>query len=157
MTNNEAVKQYWQDYLATLDDKHPHHQAIYSAWGFGDNPELADELGALVVAGIKTATASAIWEYEDTGDPEPYPGEISIVLNGKDEPICIIQTVELFVKPFNEVDARFAADEGEGDRSLAYWREAHQHFFTRVFAEAGKRQFSETMPILCERFKLIYK
>lgn len=157
MTHSEAIKQYWQDYISTLDDKHPHHQAVYSAWRFGDSPEMADELGALVLAGEKTATASAIQEYEDGNEAEPYPGEISIILNGKDEPICIIQTVELFVKPFKDVPADFAADEGEGDKSLAYWRDAHKTFFTRQFADSETREFTETMPVLCERFKVIYK
>ena len=61
----EVIQQFWADYRATLDDKHPHHQAIYSAWAFGDSPALADELLALVLDGKKTATASAIWSYED--------------------------------------------------------------------------------------------
>lgn len=153
---NEAVQQFWQDYIATLDDKHPHHQAVYSAWGFGDSPQMANDLGALVLAGTKTATASAVWSYEDDGDPEPYPGEISIILDGNQQPMCIIQTTEIFVKPFNEVDAQFAYDEGEGDRSLTYWRDAHERFFTRAFADSD-REFTETMPVLCERFKVIYK
>ena len=154
---NDAVKTYWQRYIQTLDDKHPHHQAVYSAWGFGDSPEMADDLGALVLEGKKTATASAVWVYEDLNEPEPYTGELSIVLNGADEPICIIETVELFVKPFNEVPADFAYDEGEGDRSLAYWRKEHQNFFTRACLSLENRTFSETMPVLCERFKVIYK
>lgn len=157
MTNSDAVKQYWQAYISTLDDKHPHHQAIYTAWGFGDSPEMADDLGALVVAGVKKATASSIWVYEDTDEPEPYPGEISIILNGKDEPICIIQTSELTVTPFNEVDEAFAAEEGEGDKSLRYWREVHTDFFTQECDSIGKRTFNETMPVLCEKFKVIYQ
>jgi len=151
----DAVKQCWQDYVATLPDDHAHHQAIYSAWGFGDSPQMKDELGALVVTGTKTATASSIWTYEDTAAPEPYPGEISIILNGADEPLCIIQTTALNVKTFDEVDAQFAYDEGEGDRSLQYWREAHRRFFTRECARLG-RTFTEKMPVLCERFKVIY-
>ena len=154
---NDAVKTYWQAYIETLDDKHPHHQAVYSAWGFGDSPQMADELGALVVAGKKTATASAVWVYEDLNEPEPYTGEISIILNGADEPLCIIETVELFVKPFSEVPADFAYEEGEGDRSLAYWRDAHRAFFTRECVALNNREFRETMPVLCERFRVIYK
>ncbi len=157
MTNSEAVKAYWQEYLSTLDDKHLHHQAIYDAWGFGDSAEMADELGALVLAGIKQVTASAIWVYEDTDEPEPYPGQISIILNGAGEPMCIIQTTDLTVTPFNEVDEDFAASEGEGDKSLRYWREAHQAFFTRECESLPGRTFEETMPVLCERFKVIYK
>ena len=50
---------------------------------------------------------------------------------------------------YNEVDAAFAYEEGEGDRSLAYWREAHRKYFGRQ----GK--FSEDMMLMCERFRLV--
>ena len=156
MSNSEAVKAYWQKYISTLDDRHPHHQAIYEAWGFGDSPQMADELGALVLAGTKQATASSIWVYEDSDEPEPYPGQISMILNGAGEPMCIIQTTDLTVKAFNEVDEEFAATEGEGDKSLRYWREAHTRFFTRECESLPGRTFDETMPVLCERFKVIY-
>ena len=153
----DAVKQFWQQYLATLPDDHPHRTATYEAWAFGDvnDAELADELGALVLHGEKRATASLIWEYEADDEPMPQVGEISIVLDGRNEPLCIIETTELRTLPYNEVDAQFAHDEGEGDRSLEYWRQAHWRFFGRVCERMG-REVTETMPVLCERFKLIY-
>jgi trigger factor len=54
-----------------------------------------------------------------------------------------------------EVDAEFAREEGEGDLSLRYWREAHRNFFSRLLPKIGK-EFSEEMPLVCERFRLIY-
>lgn len=153
--NKETIEQFWQDYLATLPDGHPHHHAKYEAWGFGDSPIMMDELGQLVKQGIKTATASAIWEYEDTGEPLPKVAELSIILDGEEQPMCIIETTELRTLPFNEVDAQFAYDEGEDDCTLDSWRKAHQSFFTRSLKKHG-REFSETMPVLCECFKVIY-
>jgi uncharacterized protein YhfF len=50
---------------------------------------------------------------------------------------------------FGEVDAAFAYEEGEGDRSLTCWREAHRRYFGRL----GK--FSEDMMLMCERFRLV--
>jgi uncharacterized protein YhfF len=49
---------------------------------------------------------------------------------------------------------RFAYDEGEGDRSLAYWREAHRTFFGRQRFE--HRTFAEGMPLVCKRFRLVF-
>ncbi len=60
------------------------------------------------------------------------------------------------IKPYDQVDAAFAYEEGEGDRSLAYWREAHRRFFTRTLAVIG-REFDETMPLVCERFRVLYR
>jgi len=49
------------------------------------------------------------------------------------------------------VDAAFAHDEGEGDRSLAFWRSAHRAYFTRL------GQFAEDMPLCCERFRVVQR
>ena len=50
---------------------------------------------------------------------------------------------------FGEVDAAFAFDEGEGDRSLDHWRAAHQRYFTRL------KLYQPDMMLWCERFELV--
>jgi len=117
---------------------------------------MADELGALIAQGIKTATCSSLWEWEAEGNPIPQAGLITIVLDGRGEPLCIVETVEVAIHRYNEVDADFARDEGEGDLSLSYWRKAHRNFFSRTLPKIGK-EFSEEMPLVCERFRMIYK
>lgn len=146
---------FWQGYLASLPEKQRASMSISGAWAFGRGAEMADELGGLVVSGIKQATASLLWEYEAEGSELPKPGDLSIILDGKNEPLCLIETVEIQVKPFNQVDERFAYDEGEGDRSLKYWRDAHWCFFGVSCQEIG-REPSEEMPVVCERFKLVF-
>lgn len=153
---SDLVTPYWQAYLATLPADSPVRTERYVAEGFGDGPAMADELGNLVVQGLKTATCSAVWEWQAEGDPLPEVGLITIVLNGRGEPWCIIETTEVTIRPFNEVDAPFAYEEGEGDRSLAYWQEAHRSFFSRTLPQVG-RSFDETMPLVCERFRVIYR
>jgi len=152
---DERIAEYWQKFQAGLPADSPYRDRSFLAEGWGDSPELADELGALVAAGIKTATCSAVWEYELEAQLRPVPGLLTVVLNGRDEPLCIVETVEVTVRRYDEVDAAFAFDEGEGDRSLAYWREAHRSFFSRDLQKIN-RQFAEDMPLVCERFKLIY-
>ena len=153
ITPTESI---WQAYLSTLPADHPHRYApMPPAWGFGNTPEMADELGELVQNGTKTATCSLLWEYEHDGDPLPQVGELSIILDGDDNPLCIIETVEVDLRAMNTVDEQFAYDEGEGDRSLAYWREAHWRFFSKICA-LMKRTPTEDMPLVCERFRVIY-
>jgi uncharacterized protein YhfF len=147
---------FWKQYLDTLPADHPHHRITCGAWGFGDSPQLMDELGQLVVDGIKMATASLVKEHESRNEPVPPVGDVNIILNGSDEPICIIQTTEITVKPLNQVDERFAYDEGEGDRSLQYWQEAHERFFRRVCSKEGW-EFSDELLVVFERFKVIYR
>ena len=114
------------------------------SFAFGDGAALADELLGLVVKGIKTATCST----EDEPNTST-PGERWVVLDGKGEPRCVIESTEVTYRRFGEVDAAFAYEEGEGDRSLAHWRDAHRRYFGRM----GK--FSDDMMLMCERFRLV--
>jgi uncharacterized protein YhfF len=114
------------------------------SFAFGDGPALADELLELVIAGVKTATCST----EDEPNTST-PGERWIVRDGSGTPRCVIETTELTYRRYPDVDAAFAFDEGEGDRSLAYWRDAHRRYFGRQ----GK--FSDDMMLMCERFRLV--
>lgn len=151
-----TVEQFWQAYLATLPANAPAHGAAYVAEPFGDHPALADELGALVLEGKKTATCSSLWEWEAEGKPVTEVGAFWIVLDGRGAPLCIVQTTEVTVRRFDEVDAAFAYEEGEDDRSLHSWRAGHQRFFTRTLAAIG-REFTPEMPLVCERFRVVYR
>jgi uncharacterized protein YhfF len=153
---NEAQSAYWQTFLASLPADSPYRECPYTAEGWGDSPEMADELGALIAAGTKTATCSAVWEWEAEGQPWPDPGYLTIVLDGRNRPLCIVETIEVTVKSYNRVESQFAFDEGEGDRSLEYWRKVHLRFFTRALAKIG-REFSDDMPLVCEIFRVIYR
>ena len=126
-----------------------------AAWSFGATPEHAEELLALVLEGTKTATSSALWDFDAEDEPLPEPGLLSIILDGTGRPRALLVTTEVRTVPFAEVDAEHARLEGEGDRSLAYWREAHERFFTE---HAGHdRGFSPDMPVVLERFEVLYR
>ncbi|MBA2712697.1 MAG: ASCH domain-containing protein [Rubrobacteraceae bacterium] len=147
---------YWHSYLNTLPADSPVRNEEYVAEAWGDSPRLADELGALIVAGTKTATCSALWEYEAEREPLPKVGLKTIVLDGDGDPLCIVETTEVEVRPYYEVDAGFAFEEGEGDRSLDDWRDAHWRFFSRTLPGIGKEPNMD-MPLVCERFRVIYR
>jgi uncharacterized protein YhfF len=153
---DNRIGAYWQSYLETLPANSPvrYEQCVAENWG--DSPGMADELGALIVDGTKTATCSALWEYRAEGELLPRVGSKTIVLDGNGDPLCIVETTEVEVKPYDRVDARFAYEEGEGDRSLEYWQEAHWRFFSRTFPHIG-REPAVDMPLVCERFRVIYK
>jgi uncharacterized protein YhfF len=128
----------------------------YVAEGWGDSPGMADELGALLASGNKTATCSALWEYEAEGEPLPKIGVKTVVLDGNGDPLCIVETTEVDVVPYNKVAAQFAYEEEEGDRSLEYWRDAHWRFFSRTLPSSGKVPTVD-LPLVCERFRVIYR
>ncbi|MFD1465111.1 ASCH domain-containing protein [Lapidilactobacillus mulanensis] len=145
-----AVSTYWEAFKKT----HPQAGDKYLAWSFGNTAEQADELLALVLAGKKTATSSLYQLYRWTNEPIPQVGDFNIILDGHQQPSCIIQTSQIDVVPYAEVSAEHATLEGEGDLSLDYWHEKHWPFFSEE-AKAANFRFSERDPIVCERFVLL--
>lgn len=125
------------------------------AWAFGDNPALADELLALVLAGEKTGTTTAVAELAATGGPEPWVGELSIILDGAGRPRALIRTTQVRRCRFAEVDAEFAASEGEGDRTLAGWRSDHERYWRRTLAGTGVAVDGD-LEVFAETFELLH-
>lgn len=123
----------------------------YSAWAFGDD---ADRLAELVKAGIKTATSSAFCFYELEGEALPKEGEYSVILDSKEVAVCIIRTTRVYVTSFDQVSEGHAFKEGEGDRSLEYWRRVHERFFAEELKSIGQ-EFDERMSVVCEEFEVV--
>ncbi len=154
MTASNSIEEFWQSYLAACGFQEA-HSSPPEAWSFGDNPTLADELCRLVLAGIKTATCSLLWEHEADGESIPQEGQLSILLDGQGKPHAIIETTQVAIQPFNQVDAGFAYEEGEGDRSLESWRREHWRYFSRII-QSKTWVLDENMPLVCERFRLLW-
>ena len=160
------VDRYWQQFLESLppDGRLP---TYYEAYYFGSK-QYAEEISALVKEGTKTASGTLKWVYDvDPGaftagatdtptKPPPKPGYLSIVTNGSDEPVCIIETTEVRTVPFDEVDEQFAHDGGEGDKTLRSWREM---YWSYIVAECARinREPTQVTPLVCERFRVVYK
>ena len=123
----------------------------YSAWSFGDD---ADQLAYLVKAGIKTATCSLLRFYHLEGETLPQAGEYNIILDSKDNAVCITRTTKVHIAEFDQVSADHASKEGEGDRTLSYWRNVHRAFFTKELQSIGE-PFSGKEKLVCEEFELI--
>lgn len=148
----DSVKQIWQDFRKqNLDTPNE-----YVAWAFGDSKEMANTLARLVLEGKKTATASNYALYELHHEELPKVGLINILLDGDEEAVAILRTTAVDVIPFDQVTETHAYLEGEGDRSLAYWRNVHEEFFTKELDAIG-REFHQQMPVVCERFEVIFK
>ena len=141
-------KEMWQAYKKI----NPKIGDDIDAWAFGD---LADELADLVLRGEKTATASVYELYKFENEPLPQVGTFDIILNSRNRAVCIIEITKVSVLPFNEVSADHAFKEGEGDKSLAYWQQVHEPFFTECLAEAGL-EFSQETGVVLEEFRKVY-
>ena len=124
----------------------------YEAWSFGEAP---DKLADLVLQGIKTATCSAYDLYQINTEPLPQAGDYSVILNSSEEAVCIIKTIKVYVTEFKNVSEEHAFKEGEGDRSLEYWRKVHESFLTNELASVHK-SFENNTKVVCEEFEVVY-
>lgn len=151
MAESDAVQRMWQEFTQATGLM----ETLTGSFAFGDSAAMADELADLVRHGPKRATVALMLEYERDATPVPRAGEYSVVLDGRGEPVCVMRTTEVQIKPLNQVDAAFAWDEGEGDRTLAWWQQAHERFFRRQCEQYGEA-FREDLPAVFERFELVW-
>ena len=147
MADSHAVEEFWRSFVEATGVDGPH-----TAWSFGNDPDMGNELGLLVRAGPKRATTSLLSWYEgDDAEPLPQAGDLSVILDGSGNPLCVIRTTDIEVRPFGRVDEAFAWTEGEGDRSLAHWRTTHVAFFA-----SERRPVDEETPVVLETFELLW-
>jgi uncharacterized protein YhfF len=153
--DSRACDSAWHSYCSLLPADHPHRLAKPDYFGFGGEPELADELAELVLAGKKRATTSLPIEFTSLCEPLPTVGDLSIIVRGDGSPAAIIERTKVSTVPFESVGEEFATVEGEGDGSLAYWRDAHARYFSGVCTRLGGH-FGADTPVLCQVFRVIW-
>ena len=145
-----TAKQMWEAFLKVNPSAAGEE---VEAWYYGGNG--ADKLAQLTAYGIKTATSSAYPLYEAEQEPLPRSGSYSVVMKRDGTAVCVVYTTKVYVVPYRKVSSEHAWKEGEGDRSLAYWRMVHEPFFTEALSKADLT-FSEDMGVVCEEFVKVY-
>jgi uncharacterized protein YhfF len=115
---------------------------------FGDGPDLCADLLARVRDGRKSATCGALRDFAHGGEAMPVVGRRDVALNWDGTPALIIETTEVTIRRFCDVDADFALSEGEDD-TLEGWQTGHRAYFSRNGGWAPE------MELVCERFALI--
>ncbi|MCF2856959.1 ASCH domain-containing protein [Pseudoalteromonas sp. SMS1] len=131
-------------------------QQQLDSWHFCDNEKDANDCLSLVIAGIKKATSPSLWWYQANKFELPKVGDLNVVTDWDGVAHCIIKTVRVCVIPFDEISADYAILEGEGDKSLAYWRKVHWDYYHRELADTGFTP-QKSMPIICEEFEVVYR
>lgn len=152
MDLNDAEREYWEAYLATREEGSPEPPVEASVAG---DEAIADRLLALYLDGKKTAGSGLSKNYELSEHPLPKVGNHWIILDAAGEPRCIVETVRVELWRFDEVPEEVAVAEGEGDLSLAHWRQAHAEFFAPHLEEWGITNLDEE-EVVTEFFEVVY-
>ena len=155
MTKNRknSIEEFWNKFL-NLNPDNPGKE-IPESFYFCDNEKDANECADLVVNKIKRATATSLWWFEKNNQPLPKVGDQAIVTDWNGNPKAVIETLKIEPTPYNEITQEFAETEGEGDKSLEYWKKVHKAYYQREMEPHGEK-FDENMIIICEHFETIY-
>ena len=145
-----TVEEFWRDYLVQSDNDNQELQISM----FGDE-STCDELVSLIASGKKSAGSSLLKDYVACGEDIPEVGRISLVVDAKGKPVCIIEVTEVIQFKFKDVTERVAKAEGEGDLSIEYWKRVHEEFFNASKDALAIENLQEEM-IVTEFFKVIY-
>jgi len=154
---NEKSSAFWQAYLATTLDVEERANRFFEAFQIGDTPDYADYGARLILAGAKTTTSGLRWEYEQSGMARPFVGALSIVENGQNEPVCVVETVWLAEIPLSAIsELDFIVGYGEWGETVESWQQRAWAYYAPHCLELGLTP-QHDMPMLCERFQVIYR
>lgn len=120
---------------------------------FGDSPALQDELLGFVLAGRKRATASLARWYDDATLPRS--GDLSLILDGRGAPACVIRTTAVRIGPVLSVTEEDAFEEGEYEATRARWLADHRAYYAREAAREGFT-YSDDLDVVFERFTCLW-
>lgn len=130
-----------------------HKNETITPFQFG---EAQDELARLVLKGQKRGTASLHAVYEKTAEPLPKNGELFLMCGASNEPLAVIQTINVEIIPYKNISEAHALREGEGDGSLKHWRAVHKSFFTDE-SKTYQVPFHDASKVIFEAFECIFQ
>ncbi len=155
-SNMDAKSQaYLEQYLQTLSQQEKGAIPSVSADYYCADEYNANNCAELVRIGQKTASCSMELWYSQQGEVTPQVGHLQVVTNWDGEPVCIIRITDVSTCRYADVSEDFAHAEGEGDRTMAWWRDAHTRFFKAECDELGI-EWHEQRLLLLERFEVVY-
>lgn len=151
---NASARALWGDYL----DKHLEHAFVDTPQvvHFCNNAQDANECAELVKKGIKRATSLSLLGVQYRKETLPKIGDFIVVTDWEGKAQCIVRTTKVTLKPFFAINTEYAQREGEGDKSLAYWKKVHWEYYTKELEPFG-RVPRESMIVVCQEFEMVFR
>ncbi|MER3319314.1 MAG: ASCH domain-containing protein [Allomuricauda sp.] len=151
---NASARNLWGDFL----DAHLEFasQDAPKVIHFCDNESDANTCADLACKEIKRATSHSLKGLQLRNESLPKIGNFYVVTDWEGHAKCIIRTTAVKLMPFFSIREEHARLEGEGDKSLEYWKKSHWDYYTRELAEFGKEP-KKSMIVVFEEFEMLYK
>ena len=128
----------------------------YHCLTFG-NPkyqDYSDHITELAINGVKRATAHLTLDFELNNVARRLQGDYWMILWEDLSPAVVVELVKVEERVFRDVPAEFAAREGEGDGSLAFWKDTHEEYFKLQLKDWGK-EWSDELTVVLESFDVV--
>lgn len=145
-TINQA--QFWERFCTQTH--RPLDTACYEVFYFDDDEETANDLCERVLMGKKRATCSSYDYYLNKNISMPKVGDLSLFTDWEGHPKGVIQTTDIEILAFEDVDKERFEREGEDD-TLETWRDGHLRYFRPQVPD-----FNMKSKVVFEDFDLIY-
>lgn len=149
---HRSVSEMWNQFIATTNLK---LNELPEVWHFCDNEQDANICAELVKQGKKRATAPSLWYFECQNEQLPKVGDLDIVTDWAGVAQCIIRTTKVSVIPYDEITDWHAQAEGEGDGTLAWWRQAHWDYYKRELENTDFEPQLD-MPLVFREFECVW-
>ncbi len=150
---NASAQELWADFISA--DQNPISGEVPKIIHFCDNEKDANICSELVEKEIKQATSHSLLGLQSRKEELPKIGDLAIVTDWNGKAKSIIRTTGVRLIPYFAVREEHARMEGEGDKSLAYWKKVHWDYYSRELSEFGKEP-RESMIVVFEQFEKLY-
>lgn len=147
------LDEYWNNFLEkTNRDK---EEKCAGDLFFEGKNFINAELNSIVLAGQKTAFFTTLATFTIDEEPLPVSGELYILVDNQNKPLCVLEMESVNIIPFNEVTWDMAQKEGECS-TFGEWKEKMQEYIEDEGHVLGF-DYSEDIKLVFQTFKVIYK
>lgn len=150
-----AVEEFWESFLIA----HPNYSSdtIPVTIFFSYDPEKTDFHADLAKRGLKTACSRLLSTFKEEGTLPPNVGDLLIVRNSLECPICVIRVVKCETVVFENVTEEFVAKIGVEEITLANWKETYWNIFEMESISIEGKDATDHMKVVCMEFEKIWE
>jgi uncharacterized protein YhfF len=147
------VEAYWQKARKALGlPEQDYHVSTFSDPRYSQRTDYISDLAS---KGVKQGTCHIELDFEVNKVRRRKPGDHWVVIDSKNNPLCVIKVTRVDIKPFNQIGEDFAKVENEGDGTFKYWYDGHLGYFERQ-CKAWDKEWRMDAPCVCEYFTKVY-
>ena len=116
---------------------------------------VQSQINSIVLAGQKQAFFTTLATFTIDDEPLPISGELYILVDNQNKPLCVLEIESVNIIPFNEVTFEMVKKEGEC-ATMGEWKEKMQEYIEDEAHVLGF-EYSPDIKLVYQTFKVIYK